>query len=357
MDLKTKGVCAVVGGQFGSEGKGAVVARIAREYKHHVRVGGANAGHTAYDEQGMRHVTQQIPVAAYTNPDAQLYIGPGAVISPEILDDELHWWIAWRETNGLNQRPILVDARAHVVRMEHKDQEQLSKLASRIGSTSAVAQEGIGAATAARVMREEGCLSADRYYSPEVAGGHPYIKLADVPAELSAVGQVLLEGTQGAGLSLTTGPFPYVTSRNTTAAGLLADCGVAPARLERVILVCRTFPIRVAGNSGPFWRDSVEMDWEELGVDPESERTTVTRKVRRVATFSMDQIKSAVLLNGATEIALMHYDYIEPDVAGLDGQAGVEGYEMASRIQRVTGVPVRWLGTGPKTMIELMEGQ
>lgn len=367
-------VCAVVGGQFGSEGKGLIVGHIAEEYRHHVRVGAANAGHTVYTETNElpddrhsvidgwdrweKHVMQQIPCAAYANPDAYLYIGPGALISPEILNREVSLVQAWRRDRDLDPVAVLVDARAQVIRKEHILKEQSTDLADRIGSTSATAREGVGAAQAARVMREVECMTAMQLLNHI---GIPDVFLSDVPMAI-ALGHdegVLLEGTQGTGLSLTTGHHPYITSRNTTVAGLMADCGCP--RVQRTVLVCRTYPIRVAGNSGPFWYDSRELEWGALGINPDQERTTVTNKVRRVATFSYSQLHEAMILNAPNEIALTFCDYIDPSIKGVSGgwsSGEIENhfsqiYEMIREIERVAMVPVSMLGTGPHSVIDI----
>lgn len=363
-------VCAVVGGQFGSEGKGLIVGRIAKEYDAHVRAGAANAGHTVYTRNPLghpgepsedtpafdKHVMQQIPCAAYANPRADLYIGPGALISPGIFEDELTLLFRWRKEHGLAPPTVHVDPRAHVIMPNQISRESESDLAKRIGSTSAIAREGIGVAQADRVNRKKFCMTADNYSLDEMSG----VYLDDVPWFLAMNESVLLEGTQGAGLSLTTGPFPFVTSRNTTSAGLAADCGVAPHRLNRVILVVRTFPIRVAGNSGPFALGSKEISWNEINVNPESERTTVTGKIRRVATFSMGQVVEAAYLNGATEIALTFCDYLDPELSGASYDApeakGSVG-QLVDDIEGATGVPVRWLGTGPWSTIHLRDSE
>lgn len=359
---------------LGSEGKGLIVGHIARQYGHHVRVGAANAGHTLYTSrsadvmamEGMpgdpvweKHVMQQIPCAAYANPDAKLWIGPGALISPDIFAKELDRWTAWREGNGLPPMKVVVDPRAHVILDEHIQREQESGLAERIGSTSTIAREGIGAAQAARVMREAGCVLASEWLQH-----WPSVEIRDVASALRSTSRgsrgVLCEGTQGTGLSLTTGYFPFVTSRNTTAAGLLADCGLPP-RQDRCILVCRTYPIRVAGPSGPFHEDSQEISWKDIGIDPESERTTVTKKVRRVATLSLKQIWEAAHINGATEIALTFADYLEPGVAGLSGKVVNEHadvptdgpvWKLVTEIERDIGIHVKYIGTGPHSVIE-----
>lgn len=358
---------AVVGGQYGSEGKGLIVAHIARDYDTHVRVGAANAGHTFYtchgwqagdldepEDRWEKHVMQQLPCATYANPDAVLCIGPGAIISEDILDRELRERDAWRRAHGLPVDYVWIDERAHVVQEGHITQERYSGLAERIGSTSATAREGIGACQAARVMREPGCVLAR-----DALDVDERILLGDVSYKLDKQ-NVLLEGSQGTSLSLTTGDFPYVTSRNTTVAGLCADAGYAASKVERRILVVRSYPIRVAGNSGGFYEDSREISWDVIGIDPETERTTVTKKIRRVATFSMEQLVDAVILNDPTEIALTFCDYLDPEIRNESGKRyHINAYPpvaaMVSVIEDAAHVPVTMLGTGPHSVIDLLE--
>lgn len=370
-------ITCVVGGQFGSEGKGAIAAAIAKDYDIHVRVGAANAGHTVYTlrrEEGLteaedrsvwdKHVLQQLPCAAYTNPEATLVLGPGALISAEILGAEIKLNEEWRVTNRLGDLDLLIDWRAHVVCEHHIHREEETDLAARIGSTSTIAREGIGAATAARVMREAECRTA-RDLADQLRSlswfRHADINVGDAVSALHLAkgsSNILLEGTQGTGLSLTTGAPPYTTSRNTTAAGLAADCGFGPGDIDRSIIVMRTYPIRVAGNSGPFYPDSEETSFEEIGVEPET--TTVTKLVRRVATWSKQQALDAVWLNKApqTEIALTFVDYICPGLAGKTNMldASTEGIDRINRglndISLTTDVPVTRLGTGPHSLIE-----
>lgn len=359
--MLSRDVCVVVGAQFGSEGKGAVVADIAGQYRHHVRVGAANAGHTLYtfDWQGQpeKHVMQQIPCAAYANPSAELYIGPGALISADILLEEIRLLDLWRMDRSLDSKVIHIDRRAHIITQGQVEREFSGDLAKRIGSTSATAAEGIGTAQADRAMREDWCVTADKYF---IGKRWDCVNLTDVPRRLAkAEGGILLEGTQGTGLSLTTGFFPFVTSRNTTSAGIAADCGIAPTRIGRVIGVARSHPIRVAGNSGPFYPDSLEESWDDLGIDPENERTTVTKKIRRVAQLSTQQLIDTVELNGVTEWAFMFADYMDPAIAGVAGAHDPQGMADAcpdlvdyiAGIYTDTGVPVTMIGTGPHSMI------
>jgi adenylosuccinate synthase len=308
---------------------------------------------------GERFVMQQLPCAAYANPSARLVLGAGALISPEILAEEIMRNMEWRKRHSLPPLDAYVDYRAHVVQDHHKTQEEHTNLAATIGSTSTIAREGIGPAQASRVLREdfmtfEEFLSLSRLGFPKHA-----VRVADTVDLLHSFRDVhiLLEGTQGTSLSNITGIYPYVTSRCTSAVGLAAECGVA--RLDDVIMVCRCHPIRVAGNSGPFFSGSEEIGWDELGVDPENERTTVTKKVRRVATFSYQQVAYNARINGATQIALTFADYVYAQLAedtakytAVSADAWPVLGPMIKKIEASLKIPVRWIGTGPHSVIE-----
>lgn len=351
-------VTAVVGGQYGSEGKGLIVGHVAHVYDVHVRVGAANAGHTFYVDNE-KFVVQQLPCAAYANPDAVCVIGPGAMINKQIFLDECEANTLWRDAHGHPDLVVMVDQQAHVIQPHHVREEAGGDLAQRIGSTSTIAREGIGSAQAAKVLRREDCLLAKDVLTSGHGGGLVG-EVCDTVQMLhdSRIGglNILLEGTQGTGLSLTHGQFPYVTSRDTTASALAADCGFGPKHLDHVVLVCRTHPIRVAGNSGPFAPGSEEIGFERIGVSPE--KTTVTKLKRRIATFSLEQVKRAALLNSATEIALTFCDYLAPSMYAreritLDASDQKRVADLVFKIQDATGVPVTYLGTGPKNLVEL----
>ena len=138
-----------------------------------------------------------------------------------------------------------------------KDVDAEEGLYRRIGST----KQGVGAATARRITdrgKKTVVLAAQvrelaHYIRPT------YEVVFDA---LSANKRILIEGTQGTGLSLYHGDYPYVTSRDTSVSGCLSEVGIAPKRVRRVIMVCRTYPIRVesppGGSSGPL---SIEIDW------------------------------------------------------------------------------------------------
>ena len=133
--------------------------------------------------------------------------------------------------------------------------------------------------------------------------------------------KILLEGTQGTGLSLYHGDYPYVTSRDTTVSGCLAESGIPHNRIRKVVMVCRTYPIRVGNpekeTSGPLH----EISWEEIArrsgykvnVLRKAERTSTTNRPRRIGEFEWGLLHRAAILNGATDIALTFTDYISKE--------------------------------------------
>ena len=154
------------------------------------------------------------------------------------------------------------------------------------------------------------------------------------------------------------GHYPYVTSRDTTVAGCLADAGIAATRVRRVIMVCRTYPIRVGdpidteGTSGPMDRP---VEYEELskrsGIPVDDlkkiEKTTTTGKQRRLAEFDWRQLRRSTLLNGPTDIALTFADYlrIENRKAFRFDQLTPETLRFVEEVERVSGVPVTLIST------------
>ena len=342
-------IIMVVGMQYGSEGKGAITSYLTPGISLGVRTGAANAGHTIY-HRNQPFVMRQIP-CAWTNPLAQLVLGRGAIISLDILLEEIK---TISKFSNIKNR-LFIDHSAHVITKAQIQAEQKTDLALRIGSTSATSKEGIGTATADKVLRKESCLQAKDV--PELEN-----YLADtvdlINSSLDQGKFALLEGTQGFKLDLDFGYFPFVTSRNTTATALATQAGVSTHLFDiEVIGVTRTYPIRVAGNSGPFDDDSQEITWAEVtkqakSKTPISEQTSVTKKIRRVATFSHAGFIQACQINRPTEIALTFADYLdwsahEKDKITPPIEKFIDQLEELSN-----GIPVNLVKTGPQTTID-----
>lgn len=294
-------VTIIVGGQFGSEGKGKVAHYFARETSASiaVRVGGPNSGHTAINSSGEAVILRQLPTAALL-PDIICVLSAGSYISIETLIDEL-------ELTHLSSDRLVIDPNAVIITEREQREERESTLRSSIGSTLS----GTGAAVSSRVARTSTVRLAkderllQRFVKPAVPLMRQY---------LDDSRRIIIEGTQGFGLSvLHSSDYPFATSRDTTAAGFLSEVGLSPLDVDQVILVLRAFPIRVAGNSGPLPR---EIDWETISLESGSvtsisERTSVTQVIRRVARFHPHVVRQAIMVNRPTHIVLNHLDYID----------------------------------------------
>lgn len=344
-------MCALVGGQYGSEGKGAIARHVADRYSVHVRVGSPNAGHTIYWHDA-KHVMQSIP-CGWINPEAKIVIGRGALLNMRLLMNELVHILQYYP--DFLQR-LYIDSCAGILDERFHEQEGgiNGEMHRRIGSTG----EGVGPARIARLERDPEKFRlfgdvCDDYGLSECC-------VNDTPGLIArwqdAGEDVLIEGTQGSGLSLLHSNWPYCTSIDTNAAGMISEVGVAPSRLTDVLMVCRTFPIRVAGNSGPM---EGETTWDEISErvgHPVVERTTVTKKIRRVAEWDDDLFATSCLYNAPTEIALTFCDYVDPGVYGKVDAGEVMASEAVHGFLRDHGLlsMVKYLGTGPQTVAEVM---
>jgi adenylosuccinate synthase len=326
-------VDVVVGGSYGSEGKGNICFYLAPEYDILIRVGGPNAGHRVFPPTG-EYTHHSLPSGTRAG-EAGLVLGPGAVVYPPQLLKEI-------ADCRVDQQRLSIDP--HVMIIEEKDRLAESGLEASIGST----RSGTGAATSRRLLRGEDVRLARDV--PELV---PFIRPTyEILERAYASGmRIMLEGTQGSGLSLHHGPYPYVTSRDTNVAGCLAEAGIAPGRVGRVIMVTRTYPIRVEGNSGPL---KVELNWKEIerrsgqsGLQGK-ERTSSTNRLRRVGEPEWDLLRRSALYNAPTDIALTFADYLskENKEAGRYEQLTEETLRYVEEVERVTGARVSLISTG-----------
>ena len=327
-------VTCIVGGQYGSEGKGKVCGYLANEYDVAVRVGAPNAGHTLVMGKN-KWKMQQIPVAGLVNPDIVLCIGAAGLINIPILEREMSY------IKDIEDR-LFIDRNAGILTEDHRHQEEEEKMFKGIGSTC----EGVGAALRHKIKRDKtfGVANNSLRLKHHVINVSKYLNRGQK--------RVMIEGTQGTFLSLNHGPYPYCTSRDIIASSLLSDVGLAPHTCKEVIMVIRTYPIRVAGNSGPMC--GKELTWpiiKRRSKCPKKieEKTTVTKRVRRVCEFSMEQIMEACELNGPTQIALMFADYTTHKDYGKNKWRNLSNLTKAfvEEIEANTGVPVTLIGTSP----------
>jgi adenylosuccinate synthase len=327
-------VWVVVGGQYGSEGKGKIAAFITLQEQIDicVRCGGPNSGHCFVDESGDLRALRQIPTG-YVRPGTRLLIPPGGLIDLEVLR---------KDRVGIDSHAMVIEER------DRKVEKELG-LRQRLSSTLC----GVGSAVSRRVLRGEDVLLAK-----DAIEQAPWLKsyLADVSEEVNdgidRGMRVLVEGTQGSGLSLYHSvSYPKATSRDTNASGFLSEVGISPRLISEVILVFRTYPIRVAGDqAGPL---TEETNWEEVQrtagwITPLREYTTVTGKLRRVGKFEWEAAKRAVKINRPTRIALNFADYLDFRNSKVSQWEDLT-FSAKNFVKKVEslGAPVHYIGTGP----------
>jgi adenylosuccinate synthase len=345
----TRCVDVIVGGMYGSEGKGHIAAYLASDYDVLVRVGGPNAGHTVSSVSGV-YTYHQLPSGA-RDTTAKLLLGPGMTIFvPDLL----------KEIAECKVSPdrLFIDPQTMII--EDIDFESEQELKRSIASTG----RGSGAAAARRIIhRKPGAVRLARNIpdlKPYVGDKAPY--RGSIVTHLETAyreGQsLLLEGTQGSGLSIFHGPHPYVTSRDTNVAGCLAEAGISPARVRRILMVIRPTPIRVANpdggkeTSGPLKHEVTFADVAaSAGLDPVElktlEITSTTKRPRRVGWFEWDQFRNACVLNAPTDIVLTFADYLHATnkEARRFEQLHIDTIKFIEELERVSQAPVSLINT------------
>jgi adenylosuccinate synthase len=342
-------VQVIVGGQFGSEGKGHCAAELAKREGEMlaIRTGGPNAGHTAWGlaQNGAgyaQHKLRQLPVASVVNSKAVCAISARSVVQLDLVEREL-------EQTGLSA--VYVDPAATLLEPAHIAVES-GDLTLANWST----QKGIGAARKDRLHRTARTFRDRIQYDTRMKE----VDVTDLTREYLVRGlTVQIEAAQGYGLGLHSEFYPKTTSADCRAIDALADAGVSPwefpdTELE-VWVVVRPYPIRVAGDSGPLLN---ETSWERLGL-PE-ERTTVTNKVRRVGEWDRDLVRNAVEANGGASVKLWMNmaDHIFPFLRNRTDFDPVDlryrdVFNWVDTVWKQTGATIHALGTGPDTAIFL----
>lgn len=338
-------VDVLVGGQYGSEGKGNIANYLAPEYDVLVRVGGPNAGHKVFRTGDDPYTFRQLPSGALGNRSAVLVLGAGAVISLKTLLREIG-------ELAISYEQLIIDPQAMIIDAADIKWEE-DNLKAAIGSTA----QGIGSATARKVLWR--VPDSNVQLAKDVPALRHYIRdsIEFFAGCLSAEKKIMLEGTQGTSLSLHHGHYPHVTSRATTAAACLAEAGLTARHVRRVVMVCRTYPIRVgdsiAGNTSGYM--SREISFEDIArrsrIDISELKTTevgsVSHRPRRIAEFDWAQLRRSLLLNGPTDIAMTFADYfgVENREAYRIGQLNDETQRFVEEVEKVSGIPVSMIST------------
>ncbi len=333
-------ISIVIGGQFGSEGKGKVAAYFSNKLNAvaTIRVGGPNSGHTVYNAEGQRFILKQLPTASVFNNNLSV-IAAGSYINLEILLKEI-------EETKINKNNLLIDPNAVIISNESILNES-KYLKENIGSTGS----GTGSAVKKRIERKKNFLFAkdiselENFIQPTVPILRDFLNKKE---------RILIEGTQGYGLSLIHSKYyPYATSRDTTAAGFLSEVGLSPLDVDDVILTIRAFPIRVAGKSGPLEN---EINWDYISKTSGSqeniiEYTSVSNKIRRVGLFEPTIVKEAIKANNPTKIVMNHLDYIDKNVEKRNNITE-KIIQFINNIENTLGKDIDFMGFSPKNILK-----
>lgn len=334
-------VDVIIGGQFGSEGKGQIAAFLSPEYDCLVRVGGPNAGHKVYENQEP-DTFHMLPSGTRRNPKAKLIIAPGAVLNlPKLLE----------EINNLgveDKDRLIIDENATIISQDDIDFEQKRK--RHISSTG----QGVGSATAKNILERLEAKAKHKAKNFKRELGRFLGKAQDELQLLYRKNKkILLEGTQGTLLSIHHGMYPNVTSRDTSVSGCLSEIGISPKRVRKIIMVTRTYPIRVWGNSGDFLSKEItreviaERSGKNLQELVRTEKGSVSKKDRRIAEFSWELFRLTCEINSPTDIALTFSDYIsvKNEQARRYDQLTAETRQFIEEIERCSGAKVSLIGT------------
>lgn len=357
-------VTAIVGAQWGDEGKGRIVDYLAQRADMVIRFqGGDNAGHTVMNEYGTFRL-HLVPSGIF-NPDTQCIIGPGTVVNPETLIGEM----AELATAGVNLDNLWLSERAQVVMPYHRlldGLEEAARGSDQIGTT----RRGIGPAyadKAARIGIRLGDLTRPDYLRGRLAQVLPQKNLAlqyfrrpelafeDLFEQALAWGRalgprivdtlpmvqeavrtnrrVLLEGQLGIMRDLDWGTYPYVTSSNPIAGAACAGAGLPPTAITEVVGVVKAYCTAVG--AGPFpteLQDDIAAQLRQVG----QEFGATTGRPRRCGWLDAVALPYATWLNGFTALAITKLDVLD----GLSEIKICTGYRLDGQvIQHVPDTP------------------
>jgi adenylosuccinate synthase len=334
-------IVAVVGIQWGDEGKGKIIDLLTPQVQMVVRCqGGANAGHTVIVGEE-KYVFHQIP-SGILHPDTRCVIGAGVVIDPEAIIAE----IQDLQQRGIDLRGrLFISNKAHITMPYHRllDQgREAHRGAKKIGTTG----RGIGPTytdkSARCGLRMQDVLHPEQFREAVQANLQeknfllehffhlPGTDLDTICAEYTGYGErlhdfihdtdglvreavlkgdnLLLEGAQGTLLDLDHGTYPYVTSCTTSSSGLCSGAGIAPSRLTHVLGVMKAYATRVG--MGPFPTE-LHDDTGRLLQERGQEFGATTGRKRRCGWFDGISARYSVWHNGVTSLALTKLDVLD----------------------------------------------
>eukprot|EP01026_Neomeris_dumetosa_P051334 TRINITY_DN4515_c0_g1_i2.p1 TRINITY_DN4515_c0_g1~~TRINITY_DN4515_c0_g1_i2.p1 ORF type:complete len:552 (-),score=74.04 TRINITY_DN4515_c0_g1_i2:247-1848(-) len=331
-------VCVVLGTQWGDEGKGKLVDILAQQYDVVARAqGGANAGHTIYNNEGVKFALHLVP-SGILNPNAKCVIGNGVVVHlPGLLQELQNVQDKGVDITGR----ILLSDRAHLLFDLHKEIDGLRE-AELAGSKLGTTKRGIGPAYASKVTRNglRVCDLSDfgtfieKLKTLEQDGKKRFGDALDYDAEADAeyykgimdkiqpfIGdsveyvneayengsKILIEGGQATMLDIDFGTYPFVTSSNPSVGGVISGLGLAPSKLESIIGVVKAYTTRVG--AGPYPTELFGDLAEQLR-SVGAEFGTTTGRPRRIGWLDIVALRYVNRINGFTHFNITKLDVL-----------------------------------------------
>ena len=284
-------VTVLFGGQFGSEGKGLIASYVAQRERFNLATtdAGPNAGHTAI-YNGKPLITFHLPMVGVLTPGCTMWLNGGAIINPELLLKEID---TMEKEHGIEIKSRLL-IHPHAAVIEDCDMEEEKANGGPMHKISST-QKGVGAAARRRMGR--GAKTAQDF--PEIK---KYVNVVH-PTRWP---KVVVEVAQGYSLSINSGFYPHTTFRCCSPAQGLMNASIPTTIPHKVWAVLRVNPIRVGslpdGYSGDIFPDQHETTWEALGLEPQY--TTVTKRMRRVFSYSRMQVEKMIRETAPTHLLI-----------------------------------------------------
>lgn len=331
---------AIIGGQWGDEGKGKVIDFLAQKASIVARFsGGNNAGHTVVNELGKFRM-HLIPSGIF-HPQVTCIIGNGVVVDPEVLLSEL----TTLEERGVKTERLFISHRVHLIMPYHRLLDGLEEEA-RGGKAIGTTRKGVGPAYTDKVARMgiragdlldkefflerlRSILECKNRILTKVYGVQP-LPLQEIYQKYSEYGErlapfirevdqivyealkrdelILLEGAQGTLLDVDFGTYPYVTSSSPFVGGACTGMGLSPLAIKGVIGVFKAYTTRVG--RGPMPTELWDAEGEEIR-ERGREYGTTTGRPRRCGWFDGVMARFSARLNGFTSIALTKFDILD----------------------------------------------
>lgn len=354
--LKRGKINVVIDLQWGSTGKGLISHYLVEKEDVEVAICNfsPNSAHTSVNKDGKEYIVKQLPQAVALNEEGaevELMIGADACINPDILEKELNEY-------PTAEKHLVIHPNAVMITPECIEYEQKNLV--RISSTL----QGTAAAKAMKLMRDPKVILAKDHPLTKPFVDH---KFNDRLVEhLSSQKLILGDFHQGYELSVNSSFYPYCTSSTVNTSQFLSSLNLPPSSIGTVVGVARTFPIRVGnvkdkdgkmiGYSGDVYDDMEELTWEEIekiGGHPKGslmEYTTLTKKVRRIFTFSHKALRRAVMVNDVDYLFLNFVNYLNHKVYGKNkvDDLSTDVIDFMADVRQKSMVEIAWAGTGPQ---------